>query len=316
MRYRHLTQDERYQIAWGCDLSVSNADIARQLGRHASTIGRERARNRNASSGTYRAQQAHRTARQRRSQGSSHAQMDAPMQAALLAGLAEKCSPAQIHGRARLLGQPMVGVASLYRYLKRHRLRHLLRLPTRRRPYGRGRAKRFEERKSIHQRPAHVASRAQLGHWELDTVRPSRGTGVLVTHVERSSGYVRLGWSPDGTADAVAEVICARLWRVRDKVLTLTCDRGSEFAQDARIEDRLSTKVYFADPHAPWQRGCNENLNGLLRQYFPRSRDFSTITAQELQQVEHSLNNRPRKRLSYLTPAEVFFNYDTLALRE
>ncbi|MEA9756213.1 IS30 family transposase [Xanthomonas campestris pv. raphani] len=89
---------------------------------------------------------------------------------------------------------------------------------------------------------------------------------------------------------------------------------GSEFAQDARIEDRLSAKVYFADPHAPWHRCCNENLNGLLRQYFPHSRDFSTITAQELQQVEHSLNNRPRKRLSY--PAEAFFNCDTLALRE
>jgi transposase, IS30 family len=313
MRYQHLTQDERYQIASGFALSFTNAHIAREIGRHASTVGRERSRN--GSGLRYAAQAAQGAAKQRRSQGSSHPQMDAAMIATLHDGLAMRLSPQQIHGRARLLGEPMVGHGSVYRYLHRHGLRHLLRLRKRRRPYGKGRAKRFTDRKSIHQRPAHVATREQLGHWELDTVRPGRGSGVLVTHVERSSGYVRLGWCAGGTAEAVAEVVVARLWRLRRRVLTLTCDRGSEFAEDATIERGLSAQVYFADPHAPWQRGCNENLNGLLRQYFPRSRDFSTITAQELQDVETALNNRPRKRLSFLTPAEVFFNYDRLALR-
>lgn len=155
----------------------------------------------------------------------------------------------------------------------------------------------------------------RLGDWELDTVRPGRGRGVIVTMTERVTGLVRLGWCLAGKAADVAIVIAARLQRLKRHVLTLACDRGSEFADDAFIEQALKAGVYFADPHAPWQRARNENLNGLLRQYFPRSRDFETITAQELQQAEDALNDRPRKRLQFLTPYEVFFNYDKLALR-
>jgi len=95
----------------------------------------------------------------------------------------------------------------------------------------------------------------------------------------------------------------------------VTCDRGSKFADDRLLEKYLRAKVYFADPHSPWQRGCNENFNGLVRQSFPRSRDFSSITAQEVQIVEDRLNNRPRKRLGYLTPSEVVFNQDHVALQ-
>lgn len=104
--------------------------------------------------------------------------------------------------------------------------------------------------------------------------------------------------------------ILERLGRLKCVVHTLTCDRGSEFAEDRDLETFLKAKVYFADPHSPWQRGCNENFNGLVRQFFPRSRDFSTITAQELQAVEDQLNDRPRKRIGDLTPKEVFFNQD------
>ncbi|MFC7520649.1 IS30 family transposase [Xanthomonas populi] len=109
---------------------------------------------------------------------------------------------------------------------------------------------------------------------------------MQVTHVERSSGDVRLGWCANGTAAAVTEVIGARLCRLSDRVLSLACDRGSQFAHDTDIARALSRSVYLADPHAPWQRGCNEHLNGVLRQYFPRSRDFSTITPEE---VQHAL---------------------------
>ncbi len=138
---------------------------------------------------------------------------------------------------------------------------------------------------------------------------------MLVTLVERRSGFARIGWSPDGTADAVATSILDRLGRIKRLVHTITCDRGSEFAEDRVLEKHLKSRVYFADPHSPWQRGCNENFNGLLRQMFPRDRDFSTITAQELQAVEDQLNDRPRKRLGYLTPGEVFFNHDHVALQ-
>jgi len=189
----------------------------------------------------------------------------------------------------------VVSHTTVYRYARQLGLRHHLRHPERRRRYGARSSGRFANRRSIHDRPAAVATRHRVGDWEIDTVRPSTGTGVLVTLVERRSGFARIGWSPDGTAEAVAMCILDRLGRIRRFVHTLTCDRGSEFAEDQTLEKYLKARVYFADPHSPWQRGCNENFNGLLRQFFPRKRDFSTITAQELQAVEDQLNNRPRK---------------------
>jgi len=231
------------------------------------------------------------------------------------AGLAQRLSPEQIRGRSVLLGEAMVSHTTIYRYVHRHGRRHQLRLPKRRRGYGRGRPKRFTNRKPIQQRPPAVDALARLGDWELDTIRPARGTGVLVTMNERVSGFIRLGWSPSGKAEDVAMAIVARLGRLSQYVYTLTSDRGSEFADDAFIELMLDAAMYFADPHAPWQRARNEHGNGLLREYFPRHRDFSTITAEELQHAEDALNDRPRKRLKFLTPNEVFFNYNRLALQ-
>ena len=109
--------------------------------------------------------------------------------------------------------------------------------------------------------------------------------------------------------------ILDRLGRMKRFVCTLTCERSSEFAEDPVLEAHLQALVYFADPHSPWQRGCNENFNGLLCQCFPREPDFATITAQELQAVEDPLNDRLRKRLGYLTPGEIFVNHDHVALQ-
>lgn len=263
----------------------------------------------------YRALAAQRLSSKRRQQGSSHPHLTALMAADIDAGLQQCLSPEQIHGRRRLLGQPMLSRTRIYRHIHRQGWRHRLRHPKRRRAYGAGQAQRFTDRRPIQQRPEQVAACSRLGDWELDTVRPSRGGGVLVTINERVSGLVRLGWCLTGKAEDVCTTIAVRLGRLRKHVHTMTCDRGSEFAEDAWLEQALAAKVYFADPHAPWQRGRNENLNGLLRQYFPRQRNVETITAEELQAAEDALNSRPRKRLSFLTPNEVFFNYKKLALR-
>lgn len=313
MFYRHLTQDERYQIDAMTRAGFSAVAIGQHLQRHPSTIGRERRRN--GQGQCYRARRAQQIATERRHHACSHPQLTACMAAHIDLCLGQRLSPEQIHGRSRLLGQPMLSRTSVYRHIHRQGWRHRLRHKRRRRGYGCGRAQRFTDRRSIQQRPAEVVEGTRLGDWELDTVRPSRGRGVLVTINERVSGFVRLGWCAAGKAQEVAFTIAARLARLRKHVHTLTCDRGSEFADDAYLEQALTAQVYFADPHAPWQRGRNENLNGLLREYFPRHRDFETITPEELQQVENALNDRPRKRLSFLTPAEVFFNYQTLALR-
>jgi IS30 family transposase len=312
MAYEHLTQDERYQIAAALAVGVSMAEIGRNLQRHPSTIARERRRN--CHSENYRAAQAQRIAVERRSQGSCRPQITEAMALRIATSLAQRLSPEQIQGRCKLTGEPMISRTGIYDHVHRHGLRHQLRMPKRRRGYGQGRAKRFTDRKPIQQRPAVANECARLGDWELDTVRPSRGRGVIVTMNERATGFVRLGWCLAGKAEDVALVVTTRLGRLKKNVLTLACDRGSEFADDASIEQALAAQVYFADPHSPWQRARNENLNGLLREYFPRNRDFETITAEELQQAEDALNSRPRKRLNFLTPDEVFFNYDELAL--
>lgn len=313
MSYRHLTLEQRYQIAALHRAGQSHKDIAHEIGCHPSTIGRELRRNRPGK--LYVGSMAHRQATQRRHVASARAHLPEAVRLELIARLHEKHSPEQISGRLALLKAGQVSHTTVYRYARQLGLRHHLRHPKRRRGYGKGRPGRFTDRRPIHERPAQVAARSRWGDWEADTVRPARGAGVLVTLVERRTGFARIGWSPDGTADSVAESILDRLGRMKRFVHTLTCDRGSEFAADKTLERHLSARVYFADPHSPWQRGCNENFNGLLRQFFPRTRDFSTITTQELQAVEDQLNDRPRKRLGYLTPCEVFFNYDHVALQ-
>lgn len=313
MSYRHLTLEQRYQIAPLQGAGFSQKDIAESIGCHPSTVSRELRRNRRGK--TYVGSLAHGHAKQRRHAASARAHLPEAVQRELIARLKEQHSPEQVSGRLALLKAGQVSHTTVYRHARQLGLRHHLRHPKRRRGYGKPHPGRFADRRSIHDRPADVATRSQLGDWEADTVRPARGTGVLVTLVERRTGFARVGWSPDGTAEAVALSILDRLGRIKRFVRTLTCDRGSEFAEDRLLEEHLKAKVYFADPHSPWQRGCNENFNGLLRQFFPRSRDFSTITEQELQAVEDQLNDRPRKRLGYLTPCEVFFNQDHVALQ-
>ena len=209
-----------------------------------------------------------------------------------------------------MLQQSPVSLPTIYRYARRWGLRPSLRHPRRYRRVA-GASQRFADRRSIHTRAPEVDRR----DWEADTVHPSRGRGVLVTLVERRTGLARLGWTPNTSSKTVAACIRNRLRQLAHRVHTLTCDRGTEFAQDRWLERKLAAKVYFADPHSPWQRGSNENFNGLLRQFFPRTRDFSTITAKELRTAERLLNRRPRKRLGYLTPNEVFFNLNPVALQ-
>ena len=314
MNYRHLTLEQRYQIAALHRAGFSQKRIAQTIGCHPSTIGRELRRNRGDT--VYVGSIAHGHAKRRRRAASARrAHLPEAVRWELIDRLTQKHSPDQIRGRLALLKAGRVSHTTIYRYARQLGLRHHLRHPKRRRGYGKRTPGRFADRRSIHERCAEVAMRSRLGDWEADTVRPSTGTGVLVTLVERRSGFARIGWSPDGTAEAVALSILDRLGRIKRFVHTLTCDRGSEFAEDRALEEHLKARVYFADPHSPWQRGCNENFNGLLRQFFGRNRDFSTITAQELQAVEDQLNDRPRKRLGYLTPSEVFFNHDHIALQ-
>ena len=189
----------------------------------------------------------------------------------------------------------------LYKHLRR---RHKWR--RRQRRYGSGR--RFiADRVGIEQRPAVVSERTRFGDWEGDTLAGKRNRSQVATHVERKSRYLLAGKLEDRKADTFADRAVALLRTVPEPLRhTLTLDNGSECARFSKIEDATGLKVYFAAPYAAWQRGANENTNGLLRQYFPKGTDFRRVTDQALQTAVNRLNQRPRKCLGYQTPTEVF----------
>ncbi|MBI1338231.1 MAG: IS30 family transposase [Phycisphaera sp.] len=346
MPRNHLTADERYVITHMHRADFADAVIAQRIGRHRATIGRELARNRNDYGG-YHYESAQRLAVQRRTQANQRYKLapgsvpgsspGTPGKAHALGRyvrdkLRERWSPQQIVERLKLdyPRDPAMWVTheTIYRWVyRRHQLgerwyEQLRRRRPRRRPRivgqrptsgGRGQ---IPGRVGIEQRPAIVNARRRFGDWESDTVEGAKGTGLIVTHVERKSRYTRLGKLKDKTAPTLTATTCALLRGLPGKLRrTSTFDNGKEFADFKTIERTLRLKVYFANPHAPWERGTNENTNGLLRDFFPKGSDFRSITPARLARVEKMLNNRPRKCLKYRTPAEVLNLLPGVALR-
>lgn len=163
-------------------------------------------------------------------------------------------------------------------------------------------------RQSIAQRPAIVDTRSRIGDWEADTIIGKNHKQAIVSLVERKSGFLLMHKVERNTASAVSDAMIRLLKRHRRRVLTIPSDNGREFAGHQTISKQLKADFYFAHPYASWERGTNENTNGLIRQYFPKERDFTTITQRKIDKVMERLNNRPRKRLGYRTPAQVFFS--------
>ena len=325
-----LTMDERYVITHMHMAGFTPAAIAGRLGRHRATIGRELTRNRDTF-GHYHYHHAQHQAEARRTCASQRYKLDhGPLGEAVRNGLRQRWSPEQIAGRLQREhprdDRWRITAETIYRWIYRRHTRgeHWHEQLRRRRPRRRRRIVgerrdnrgRLPGRVGIEQRPAVVDRRGRFGDWESDTVEGAKGTGLLVTHVERKSRYVRVGQLKDKRA--------ARLSAVSHKVMrdlpaklrrTLTVDNGKEFADFATMQRKLKVKVYFANPHAPWERGVNENTNGLLREFFPIGSDFRRITAARLADVERLMNNRPRKCLNYRSPLEVLNALPGVALR-
>jgi len=308
MASSRLNQEERYLINAYRQAGLSMRDVAQRLDRAASTISRELRRN--VSPQGYEPERAQRISWQRRSRASQRPRIGADRIQSIKAMLAQDLSPEQIAGSSGLASHEWIYQhiyadqrcgGSLFKHLRRRRRqRHRRGLRD-----GRGQ---LLHRRHWSERPAIVEARARLGDWELDTIRASRGKAVIVSMTERRSRLHLLAFSPDGTADNVMQAIVRRLGKLRDHVHTLTSDNGKEFAQHQIIARALKAEFFFADPHSPWQRGSNENANGLVRQYLPRNTDFSTVTEQQLGWIEARLYNRPRKTLGFKTPLDVFEN--------
>lgn len=320
---RYLSRDERYEIARLHDAGWSLRRIAARLNRAPSTISRELHRNHDPRSGHYLPERAHTQAwlRQRRPKPSklaTHPELRAQVQAML----DKRFSPGQIAGRLRLEypddGAMRVSHESIYQSLyvyprgelTRELKAHLRRGRDSRKPRGQrvNKHDRIKNIVSIHDRPEEVAGRLVPGHHEGDLIKGSTASRSAVgTIVERHSGYVTLLHLPDGfTADKVADAVVEQMSALPDWFAkSLTWDRGTEMARHEDITARTGIQVYFADPYSPHQRPSNENTNGLLREYLPKSTDLSTFTRADLDHIAAELNDRPRKRLGYHTPNEI-----------
>lgn len=314
MGYRQLTQEQRYQISALLVAGRSQRQIATVVGCHSSTISRELRRN--GTSREYQADSAHRTSEQRRRQATkAHKRVHSLID--WVSGLIRKrWSPDQIAGVMARLGSLRVSHQWIYDLIHRDRAKGgklwtYGRYPRRRRSQ-RSLAKRaglgkIPNRTGIEQRPLEVEKRDHLGHWEGDTVLYGHKQSGVATLVERRSGYLLAGQLNRVTASLTSSAIIRLMRPIRGVVNTLTLDNGSEFADHQRMAGVLSMRTYFCDPYRSGQRGTNENTNGLLRQYFPKGTDFAKVSQRALNRVVDEINNRPRKRLGYRTPAEVFW---------
>jgi IS30 family transposase len=319
---RYLSLSEREEIMVLHAAGVQQAEIARRLGRHRSTIGREL--DRNSTSVGYRASSAQDAAEQRAKRPkTAKLAADPVLRAWVQDGLLTRWSPEQISATLpqQFPDQPEMRVSheTIYQSLfvqGRGALRReltaclrtgrALRRP-RRMPDGRrARQGKIAGMVSISERPAEADDRAVPGHWEGDLIAGKDGRSVIGTLVERTTRYCLLLHLPDGKdAASVAEAMIAAIHGLPEHLRrSLTWDQGTEMAQHTRITLATSMDIYFCDPHSPWQRGSNENTNGLLRQYFPKGTDLSVHTPEHLAKVAAELNGRPRKTLGWDTPAE------------
>jgi len=310
----HLTLDDRRIIAYLRRQRSSQERIAEALERSPSTISRELRRN--GPPNEYAAAQAQRHSERRRRNRPVARKMDDPkFNNPVRTGLANGWAPAQIAGRIKLLGQcRCISPQTIYAWIDRNPASGLWETPFVRRGNRQSRVRGPATRSDgarIRNRPNVVERRSRLGDFEGDTVLGPTGTGGLATLVCRKSRLAIIVKVQSKNAEHVHARLTRRLTKLsRDHRRSITFDNGTEFALCHRLESQFGIKLYFADPGCPYQRGTNENTNGLIRQYFPKGTDFRNVSHQAVRQIETSLNNRPRDCLGFRTPAEVFFEKD------
>jgi transposase, IS30 family len=309
----HLTVEERDSIAQLRHQGADQREIAKAVGRCPSTISREFRRNRTGDE--YYAAQAQRESERRRRERPLVRKMDDPqINEAVRSGLADEWAPEQIAGRMKQQhpddSDRRVSPQTIYTWIKNDEHREHWEASLRRRgkrPYRRKNAI-PSDAAHIADRPQVIEERLRLGDFEGDTVLGPPGTGGLATLVDRKSRFSIVVKIQSKNADHVQGKLKQRLRELdEDRRHSITFDNGTEFARCHRLEKHLGMTLYFADPGCPYQRGTNENTNGLIRQYFPKGTDFRDVSHVEVRRVEKLLNSRPRECLGFRTPDEVFF---------
>src|SRR3989344_950229 len=322
MKYNHFSIEERelLQYMWWERKSVRS--MAKALNRSPSSVSRELKRNFPKQREQYASRLAHeRALAKRKSRGRHDRLKNDTIRQYVITHLKEGWSPEQISGRLTLDTGQSISHEAIYQYIyaQVHRngwgtlrpghddLRIYLRRKRKRRmKKGGRRVQRWSVSPglSIDDRPAIVAARSRLGDWESDTVESRDHKPGINTLVERKTGLVLMTKLPSRTSEDTSQAVIERLWSL--PCHTVTFDNGPENKSWKRIEATILAQCFFAHPYHSWERGTNENTNGLAREYFPKKTDFDIIPVAEIQRIEHKLNTRPRKRLNYLTPLEAF----------
>ncbi len=307
--YTHLTEDERYRIYEGLVHGLSHRVIAKQLNRHHSSVSRETTRNKGLCG--YRPKQAQILSQQSQTSKPRPIKLTDEVKMLIAQSIKKDWNPDQVQGRLRSEAHTMVCGTTIYAFIQRDKaaggdlhkhLRH--RKPYKRRTGACEARGRIIGRISIDERPKVVDKKTRIGDWEADTVIGKGHKGVLVTLADRFSKKTLIASVPSKHADVVRDAIIQLL--LPEKVHTVTFDNGKEFAFHAGIKEALGSDNYFAHPYHSWERGLNENHNGLIRQYLPKGMALNKVGVEKVATIQEKLNNRPRKMLGYKTPNEVY----------
>ena len=314
MAYHQITSEERYMLSALRRQGLNQAEIARALGRHRSSISRELRRNHSTWDGGYRPFVASHRTRARRSHSRRNRRFSAEELRRVDQLLKKQWSPEQISGRLRREGTLSISHETIYVHIWSDKAaggslyKHLRCASKKRRKRhnsydSRGR---LAGKRHISERPASVERRRAIGHWEVDTVVGANTKDCVATLVERKTGYALIGKLVDRSMFGMSKRLRMLIRRVPGRCRTITSDNGTEFHDYAAVETATGAQFYFATPYHSWERGSNENFNGLLRQYLPKRTSQVTVTQRDCDAIAKKLNTRPRKRLGYRTPEECF----------
>ena len=310
----HLTLEQRYKIEAYRNAGSCISEIAQFVNKDKSVISREIKRNSDQRSGSYKAVLADKKAANRHKLKFKKRTLTPTVEAKILYYLNKDYSPEQIVGRAEIDHVEMVSTERIYQYIWEDKRRggllfkHLRTKGKKYKKRGHLKDKRglIVGRVDICERPAIVERKCRLGDFEIDLVIGKDYKGALLTINDRASGILFMGKVESKEAILIQQKTIELLQDWKPIIKTITSDNGKEFANHQTIAETLEIDYYFAKPYHSWERGANENLNGLIRQYFPKKSNFGNITQQEIETVINTLNNRPRKRFGYKTPNEIF----------
>jgi IS30 family transposase len=314
MNYKQLTYEQRIEIYILLKSGLIQTKIAKLIEVSKSTISREF--NRNTGLKGYRPNQANERALQRRKNADKSISFTDEVKTDVIKYLKQDWSPEQISGWLKKNNKASVSHETIYQFIiddqqnggELYKYLRLGRKKRRKRIKGGDHRGQIPNRVSIDERPAIVNNKERIGDWELDTIIGKNHKGAIVTAVERKTKFNCMKHVPKKEASVVTRALIDMLKPYKDLVHTLTADNGKEFSGHELIAKALQTKFYFAHPYSSWERGLNENTNGLIRQYFPKKTCLLNVSDKKIRTVQNKLNNRPRKSLKFETPKQLFVN--------